>query len=173
MTSNQTASAPQYLTFTVGGDLYGVSILAVREILDYGEVTRAPRAPRHIRGVMNLRGRVVPLVDLAVRLGFEPSAMTPRTCVVVVEAEIEGERLVAGLVADAVSHVIELGSADIEPPPAFGSSCETELLTGLGRAGQKFVLLLNLERVLHALPAPVLRPSVSAEPATASPAFSM
>src|SRR5262245_21194837 len=108
MTQDQSTLA-QYLTFSVAEEEYGISVLSVREILEYGVVTRVPRAPAHIRGVINLRGRVVPLVDLAVRLGQPASPTTPRTCVVVVEVEIEGERTVMGLIVDAVSQVVELG----------------------------------------------------------------
>lgn len=140
--------AQQYLTFSVAEEEYGVSVLVVREILEYGAVTRVPRAPSYIRGVMNLRGRVVPLVDLAVRLGMAQRPLTPRTCVVVVEMEIEGECLIMGLVVDAVSQVLAFGPADIEPPPAFGSSVDIALLDGMGRWGNRFVLLLDVDRLL-------------------------
>ncbi len=148
MTNQDAKGLAQYLTFTVADEEYGVSVLAVREILEYGAVTRVPRAPAHIRGVMNLRGRVVPLIDLAVRLGLSPAALTPRTCVVVVEVELEGDRAIMGLVVDAVSQVIDLGPRDIEAPPPFGATVEAELLSGMARAGKRFVLLLDLERVL-------------------------
>jgi chemotaxis signal transduction protein len=147
MTPNESTLA-QYLTFTVGEEEYGITVLAVREILEYGVVTRVPRAPAHIRGVMNLRGRVVPLVDLAVRLGRASSPITPRTCVVVVEAEVEGERTVMGLIVDAVSQVLELGASDIEAPPPFGAAADAAFLSGMGRAGKRFVLLLDVDRVL-------------------------
>jgi len=146
--TQDTSALAQYLTFSVAEEEYGVSVLAVREILEYGVVTRVPRAPAHIRGVMNLRGRVVPLVDLAVRLGLAPSPISPRTCVVVVEVEVEGERTVMGLVVDAVSQVVELGAEDIEAPPPFGAAADAALLSGMGRAGKRFVLLLDVDKVL-------------------------
>ena len=146
--TNQTQGLAQYLTFSVADEEYGVSVLSVREILEYGVVTRVPRAPAHIRGVMNLRGRVVPLVDLAARLGLAPRAVTPRTCVVVVEVELESERAVLGLVVDAVSRVIELGDQDIEAPPLFGANVDVALLSGMGRAGKRFILLLDVEKIL-------------------------
>lgn len=152
MTQTETKGLAQYLTFTVASEEYGVSILGVREILEYGVVTRVPRAPAYIRGVMNLRGRVVPLVDLAVRLGLPASPITPRTCVVVVEVEIEGERTVMGLIVDAVSQVMELGADDIEPPPPFGATVDVAMLSGMGRAGKAFVLLLDVDRVLSGAP---------------------
>lgn len=152
MNSSESKSHAQYLTFSVGSEEYGLSILDVREILEYGVVTRVPRAPAHIRGVMNLRGRVVPLVDLAVRFGLKPAPPTARTCVVVVEAELQGERTVMGLVVDAVSQVIELSVDEIESAPPFGATVDAVFLSGLGRAGKRFVLLLDIQRVLDALP---------------------
>jgi chemotaxis signal transduction protein len=164
MTINEAKGIAQYLTFSVGEEEYGVSILAVREILEYGVVTRVPRAPSHIRGVMNLRGRVVPLVDLAVRFGLPPAPPTARTCVVVVEVELQGERTVMGLVVDAVSQVIELGTEDIEAAPPFGATVDAAFLTGMGRAGKRFVLLVDVQRVLAALPdAPLTVPAADDE----------
>jgi purine-binding chemotaxis protein CheW len=153
MNTSESKGLTQYLTFSVAGEEYGVSVLSVREILEYGVVTRVPRAPSHIRGVMNLRGRVVPLVDLAVRFGLPPAPPTSRTCVVVVEVELQGERTVMGLVADAVSQVIQLGAGDIEAPPPFGATVDAAFLSGMGRAGKRFVLLLDVARVLAAIPA--------------------
>lgn len=147
MTTNE-KDVLQYLTFSLAGEEYGVSVLAVREILEYGVVTRVPRAPSHFRGVINLRGRVVPLVDLALRLGLESRPLTPRTCVVVVEVDVEGDRVVVGLVVDAVSRVIEFGPADIEPSPSFGAAAEAGLIAGMGRAGKSFVLLLAVDSIV-------------------------
>ena len=140
----------QYLTFSVAGEEYGVSIVKVREILEYGAVTRVPRTPEHVRGVINLRGRVVPVVDLAVRLGLPASAVTRRSCVVIVEVKVDGEDVVMGIMADAVSQVIELDDAEIEAPPSFGTRLDVGYLKGLGRAGRGFVLLLDIDRLLSA-----------------------
>jgi chemotaxis signal transduction protein len=140
----------QYLTFSVAEEEYGVSIVKVREILEYGTVTRVPRTPEHVRGVINLRGRVVPVVDLAVRLGLPASAVTSRSCVVIVEVKLDGDDVVMGIMADAVSQVIELGSDEIEPPPSFGTRLEVGFLHGMGRAGRGFVLLLDIDRLLSA-----------------------
>jgi chemotaxis signal transduction protein len=136
-----------FLTFSVGDEEYGVPVLAVREILEYDTVTRVPRAPAFIRGVINLRGRVVPVVDLAVRFGLAPRPVTPRSCIVIVEVAWEGEPVVLGLVADTVSQVIELLPGEIEPPPTFGASVDVAFLKGLGRVGRGFVLLLDIDRV--------------------------
>ena len=138
----------QYLGFTVAGEEYGVGILRVKEILQFDTLTRVPNAPRSIRGVINLRGSVVPVVDLAVKLGLPESAITPRSCVVVLEVALDGEAGVMGFIADAVNQVIDLASEDIEPPPAFGPRIHAEFLLGMGRSQKKFILLLDIDRLL-------------------------
>jgi purine-binding chemotaxis protein CheW len=138
----------QFLTFLLADELYAVSILRVREIIEYDTVTRVPNMPASIRGVINLRGGVVPVVDLAVRFGLRDSRVTKRTCVIIAEVEAGGERLVMGLMADAVSQVIDLRLADIEPPPAFGTRVRVDFLKGLGKIGKTFVLILDLDRAL-------------------------
>ena len=150
VTTKEAADLAQYLTFSVAGEEYGVSILSVREILEYDTVTRVPRTPAFIRGVINLRGRVVPVVDLAARFGRPSRDVTKRTCVVIVEVELEGEGTVMGLVADAVSQVVELGADDIEPAPSFGTHVDVGYLKGMGRLDKSFVLLLDIDRVLLA-----------------------
>jgi purine-binding chemotaxis protein CheW len=138
----------QFLTFLLAEESYAVSILRVREIIEYDTVTRVPNMPTSIRGVINLRGAVVPVVDLAVRFGLRDCQVTKRTCVIIAEVEVGGERLVMGLMADAVSQVIDLPPADIEPPPAFGTRVRVDFLKGLGKIGKKFVLILDLDRAL-------------------------
>ena len=138
----------QYLGFHIAGEEYAIGILRVREILEYDTVTRVPTTPASIRGVINLRGSVVPVVDLAVKLGLPESVVTKRSCVVVVEIVLDGERTVMGLLADAVSQVLDLPAAEIEPPPPFGTRIHVECLLGMGRAGKKFVLLLDIDRLL-------------------------
>ena len=138
----------QYLGFHIAGEEYAIGILRVREILEYDTVTRVPTTPASIRGVINLRGSVVPVVDLAVKLGLPESVVTKRSCVVVVEIVLEGERTVMGLLADAVSQVIDLPATEIEPPPPFGTRIRVECLLGMGRAGKRFVLILDIDRLL-------------------------
>ena len=127
---------------------YAIGILRVREILEYDTVTKVPTTPRSIRGVINLRGRVVPVVDLTTKFGLPESVITKRTCIVVVEVDLEGERTVMGVLADAVSQVIDLPGEAIEPPPHFGTRVRVDCLLGMGRAGRKFVLLLDIDKVL-------------------------
>lgn len=138
----------QYLTFVVGEEEYGVRILRAKEIIEYGVVTTIPNAPPFIRGVINLRGSVVPVVDLAVKFGGAPLAPTKRSCVVVVEVEREGLQTVMGIVADRVTQVAELPEDAIEPAPSFGTGVRTDWLLGLGRTDRRFILLLNTDRVL-------------------------
>lgn len=146
-TGNESVVA-QYLSFFVAGEEYGIEILRVREIIEWGTVTRVPGAPASIRGVINLRGAVVPVVDLAVKLGLPASAVSRRSCVVVLEIELDGKRTVMGIMADAVSQLLELSAKDIEPPPQFGTRMQVEYLRGMGKAGDKFALLLDVDRVL-------------------------
>jgi purine-binding chemotaxis protein CheW len=138
----------QYLTFLIAGEEYAVGILRVKEIIEHEEMTRLPGAPRCIRGVINLRGAVVPVVDLAVRFGLAPLEITRRTCFVIVELANAGERLVVGLMADVVSSVIDLPPGEIEAVPAFGTVARAEHLKGLGKVGNKFTLILDLDRLL-------------------------
>ena len=149
MTSTLESAEPtQFLTFLLGEESYAVGILRVREIIEYDTVTRVPNMPHSIRGVINLRGAVVPVVDLAVRFGLRDCRVTKRTCVIIVEVEVGDEKLVIGLMADAVSQVIDLPPSDIEPPPGFGTKVRVDFLKGLGKIGNKFVLILDLDRAL-------------------------
>jgi purine-binding chemotaxis protein CheW len=145
----QTAST-QYLGFFVAGDECAIGILRVKEIIEYDAVTRVPATPPWVRGVMNLRGSVVPVIDLAVKFGLPPGAVTRRTCIVVVETELEGERVVMGVMADSVSQVLDVLPGDVEPAPAFGTSVHVDYLLGIGRLADRFVLLLDIDRVLSA-----------------------
>ena len=144
------AGQSQYLTFRLAGEEYGVGILRVREILEYDTVTRVPATPPYFRGVINLRGSVVPVIDLAVKFGLPESQTTKRTCIVIVEAELDGSPTVMGIMADAVSEVVDLGPDDIEAPPAFGTRVRHDHLVGMGKRGSKFSLLLDMDRVLAA-----------------------
>src|SRR5258706_5663173 len=173
-TSNEAVQA-QLLTFLLAGDSYAVSILRVREIIEYEEVTRVPNMPPSIRGVINLRGAVVPVVDLAVRFNAGESRLTKRSCVIIVEVDVDGAHLVVGLMADAVSQVIELPAADIEPPPSFGTRVRADFLQGLGKIGKSFVLILDIDRVLSneevlaAIEAPLAHAAVLQEAAPSAP----
>lgn len=141
----------QYLTFFLAGEEYAIGIQRVKEIIEYTPVTKVPKVPAWIRGVINLRGNVVPVVDLALRFGLEERPVTKTSCIVVVEVDQDAEQTVMGMVADAVNRVIDLSPQDIEEPPAFGTQVRLDYLSGMGRLGQKFALILNLDRVLSAV----------------------
>ncbi|HYG68267.1 MAG TPA: chemotaxis protein CheW, partial [Anaeromyxobacteraceae bacterium] len=135
------------------------------EILQYETITRVPSMPASVRGVINLRGAVVPVIDLAVKFGLPPTAVTHRTCVLIVEASLEGERAVMGVMADAVREVLELGPQDVEPPPPFGTQVRADHLLGMAKVGKGFVLLLDLDRVISASEKALV--AAVAEPGTA------
>jgi purine-binding chemotaxis protein CheW len=138
----------QYLTFMLGTEVFAIGILAIKEIIEYGSLTEVPMMPDSVRGVINLRGAVVPVMDLSVRFGKPASGVTKRTCIVIVETEREGQREVIGVVVDAVNAVLEISSEDIEPPPSFGPKIRTEFIEGLGKVNGKFVILIATDRVL-------------------------
>ncbi len=140
----------QYLTFYLGGEEYAIGILGVKEILEYPTVTTVPQTPPWIRGVINLRGAVVPVVDLSVKFGLPPSPVTKRTCVVIVETTLDATRAVMGIQVDAVSQVMDLAPEAIQPAPAFGTQVRVDFLRGMATLGAKFVLLLDVDRVLSA-----------------------
>jgi purine-binding chemotaxis protein CheW len=144
----QGVETTQHLTFRIAEEEYAVGILRVREIIQFEDVTRVPTTPPWIRGVINVRGSVVPVVDLAVKFGLAPSAVTKTTCIVIVEVALGGEHTVMGVLADSVSQVIDLSPSDIEPPPSFGTRVRVDYLSGMGKIGRQFALILDIDRVL-------------------------
>lgn len=149
MTSPSPApTVTQYLTFLVAGDEYAVDILKVREILELGQVTKVPSMPAWIRGVVNLRGAVVPLVDLAAKFGLPATTPGKRTAVVVVEIALAGRLTVMGAVVDSVRQVLDLTPGQVEPPPPFGTQIRVEFLRGMTETDGKFILLLDADAVL-------------------------
>ncbi len=150
MSAQEAAERRLYLCFSFAGNDYAIGVLQAKEILQYDTVTRIPSVPPSIRGVINLRGAVVPVIDLAVKLGLPETAVTKRTCILIVEVDLRDERTVMGVMAEAVQEVLELGPEDIEPPPSFGTQIRVDYLVGMGKAGKGFVLLLDLDRVISA-----------------------
>jgi purine-binding chemotaxis protein CheW len=138
----------QYLTFLLGGEMFAIGILNIKEIIEYGNVTEVPMMPAFIRGVINLRGSVVPVVDLSARFGRHASTVTKRTCIVIIEVESADERHDVGVVVDAVSEVLEIPSSEIEPPPSFGAKIRADFIAGMGKVNGKFVILLSVDNVL-------------------------
>ena len=138
----------QYLTFMIGGEEYAVSLLKVKEIIEYDTVTEIPKTPEWVRGVINLRGNVVPVIDLAVKFRLAASVAGKLTCIVITEIECEGEPTIMGVMADSVRQVIDLRPEDVEVPPTFGTRVKVDYLLGMARSGKKFCLLLDTEKVL-------------------------
>ncbi len=149
MTNTSSVPRTQYLSFVLAGEEYAVDILRVKEIIEYGTLTRVPGMPPAVRGVINLRGRVVPVVDLALRFGLPPVVVTPRSCIVMVEFSGADGGIVIGVITDAVSEVLDLAAEEIQSPPSFGTSVGAEFLDGMAEtSGRKFVMLLNIDRAL-------------------------
>lgn len=138
----------QYLTFTLGGEMFAVGILNVKEIIEYSNLTEIPMMPGFIRGVINLRGAVVPVVDLAARFGGKISDVQRRTCIVIVEVTQEDSKQDIGIMVDAVSEVLEIQAADIEPPPSFGARIRADFIAGMGKVAGRFVIILEIQKVL-------------------------
>jgi len=138
----------QYLAFVLGGEAFAMDIRSVKEVIQYGSLTEVPLMPDFIRGVINLRGAVVPVIDLAVRFGRAPMEIARRTCIVILEVDTQNGLVELGVVVDNVSEVLEIGASDIEPAPAFGSTMRSEFLAGVGKVGGKFVILLDVNHVL-------------------------
>ena len=138
----------QYLTFSVTGEVFAIAIAVIKEIIEYRQLTDVPMMPAYIRGVINLRGRVVPVIDLAVRFGRPKAEVMRRTCIVILEIAQEGQQQDIGVMVDAVSAVVDLADADIEPPPKFGAKLRADFITGMGKIAEKFVIILNVDRVL-------------------------
>ena len=142
------AMPSQYLTFMLGGEAYAIGILAIKEIIEHVNMTRVPMMPQFIRGVINLRGAVVPVIDLGVRFGTGATQVTRRTCIVIVEVENEDESQDVGILVDAVNEVMDIAGANIEPAPDFGTRISTEFIAGMARIGDEFVIILEPARVL-------------------------
>jgi purine-binding chemotaxis protein CheW len=157
-------SHSQHLTFMLGGEMFAMPILNVKEIIEYGSLTTVPMMPEFVRGVINLRGSVIPVVDLALRFGRKQGPITKRTCIVIVESESEGEPQDVGVVVDSVSAVLEIPRADIEPAPSFGAKIRQDFIRGLGKISGKFVVILNSDRVLSVNEMALLGHEGGAEP---------
>ena len=144
----QAEKKDQYLAFVLGGDAFAMEIRSIKEVIQYGSLTEVPLMPEFIRGVINLRGAVVPVIDLSVRFGRAATAIARRTCIVILEVPYQGDVVELGIIVDNVSEVLEIGPSEIEPAPAFGSTLRSEFLAGVGKVGGRFVILLDVNHVL-------------------------
>ena len=172
--NNEIASAQQdlvmkYLTFLLGEKSYAISILKIKEILEYGSVTPIPKMPDFICGAINLRGKLVPVIDLLERLGNGKSKIEKRSCIVIVEMKFSNEVLSIGVIVDTVSKVMDFKNSDIETAPSFGGTVETDFIEGMGKIDEDFVIILNIDRVLSLDDLTLLADSKKTSPQETSP----
>lgn len=144
----QEEAPAQYLTFALGGEMFAIGILGVKEIIEFGNLTEIPMMPPFIRGVINLRGSVVPVIDLSARFGSRQTAVGRRTCIVILEVPDGETHHDIGVMVDAVSEVLEIPGSEIEPPPAFGARIRADFISGMGKVSGRFVIILNINNIL-------------------------
>ena len=144
--ANATKTNHQFLTFLLGREVFALDILVIREIIQFSDISTVPMMPDYIRGVINLRGAVVPVVDLHVRFGKGSASVGKRTCIVIIELAQQEGVLELGIMVDAVSAVIEIEAGQIEPAPRFGSSVSNDFIAGMGKVDEQFIIILNIEK---------------------------
>lgn len=140
-------STNQYLTFTLGDEVFALDISSVREVLEYTTITKVPRTPDYIRGVINLRGRAVPVVDVRLKFDMPETEPTVNTCIIIVEVKLGGEETVLGALADSVKEVMDIEPENIEPTPRMGTSIQADFIQGIGKQGDDFIIILDIDRV--------------------------
>ena len=149
MEESSTVNSKQYVTFCLAEELFGVEVSRTREILSVISVTSVPQTPDYMLGVINLRGQVVPVIDMRLKLGLSATDETQDTCIIVVEVLVDGEPIVVGALADAVREVLEIKSDDIEPPPRLGTRLNTEFIKGMGKIDEEFLILLDIDKIFN------------------------
>jgi len=147
MEDTKATNSEQYVTFSLADELFGLEVSRTREILSMTPVTKVPQTPDYLLGVINLRGQVVPVVDMRLKLGLPAGEETEDTCIIVVEVQVDGEAIVVGALADGVREVLEIRDDQIEPPPRLGTRLNIEFITGMGKVDEQFMILLNIDRV--------------------------
>lgn len=150
MSTQVLEQATQYLSFTLEDETFAIDISKVREVLDFTTVTKVPQTPDFMRGVINLRGGVVPVVDLRLKFGMTETESSVNTCIIIAEVTVEGERAVLGALADSVQEVFDMMPDDVEPAPKIGTQLNTEFLAGMGKKNDDFILLLDIDQVFSA-----------------------
>ena len=145
--SNETS---QFLTFSLAEDIFAIDVVMAKEVLDFSDVTRVPQTPDYMLGVINLRGSVVPVVDMRLKFGMDDADKTRDSCIIVVEVDVDGEPITVGAMADSVREVMDLDESQIEPPPRIGTKLNTEFIKGMGNRGDKFVIILDINKVFSA-----------------------
>lgn len=149
--TNSTSSieeSGQYLTFLQQKEMFAIGILGIKEIMEYGNLTTVPLMPDFISGVINIRGAVVPVIDLSARFGRETAVTTPRSCIIIIETVNDNEKIDIGIIVDSVSEVLEIPATEIEPAPRFGTNIRADFISGMGKVNGEFVIILDISRVL-------------------------
>lgn len=154
MADSATIMDTQFLTFTLDQELFAVNIGKVREVIEFAGVTKVPRTPSYMRGVINLRGSVVPVMDLKDKFGMGRTEKGINTCVVITEVQVGDEQVVLGALADSVQEVFDLEAGQIEPPPSIGTRIDTTFIRGMGKKGEAFVIILDVDQVFSAAEIP-------------------
>jgi len=147
MNAPSVPATTQYLTFLLGDETFSLEIGRVREVLDYTIITRVPRTPEYLQGVINLRGGVVPVVDLRLKFGMPPISVSVNTCIIIVEATVNGDAAVIGLLADSVQEVLEIDRESVSPAPRIGTKLDSGFIKGMGRQNDRFIIILDIDRV--------------------------
>ena len=147
MSAAESAVSTQYLTFKLGDEIFALDVAEVREILDFTTVTKVPRTPAFMRGVINLRGSVVPVMDLRLKFGMSATEQTVNSCIIVVEMSMEGDQVVIGVLADAVQEVIDMEPEQIEPAPRIGTKLNMEFILGMGKHNGAFMMILDIDKI--------------------------
>ena len=150
MSSAGLMETTQYLTFKLEDEVFAIDISKVREVLDFTTITKVPQMPEFMRGVINLRGSVVPVVDLRLKFGMSKTEKTVNTCIIITEVAVDGETAVLGALADSVQEVLDLASDHIEPAPRIGTKLKTEFIKGMGKQNDRFVIILDIDKVFSA-----------------------
>ncbi|MEZ5359718.1 MAG: chemotaxis protein CheW [Candidatus Zixiibacteriota bacterium] len=148
MENKEILESGQYLTFTLGEEEFALEIAKVREVLDYTNVTKVPRAPVYMQGVINLRGNVVPIIDLRLTLGMSAIEKAVDTCIIIAEVTIDGDIIQMGALADSVQEVVDIDPGNISPPPTLGTKLNTDFIKGMGKRGEEFLIILDIDKVL-------------------------
>lgn len=163
MNEKQSETLNQYLTFTLDREFYAMDIAKVREVLEYTEITRVPRTPEFMRGVINVRGRAVPVVDMRLKFGMTKTEHKVNTCIIIVEVDMDGEPTTLGALADSVQEVIDLEPDQIEPSPRLGARIKSDFIEGMGKQNEEFIIILNIDKVFSAEELSVVQEAVKEE----------
>ncbi len=147
MDTDRVTEVVQYLTFKLDKEVFAINISNIREVLEFNTITRVPRTPDFMCGVMNLRGSVVPVIDLRIKFGIETAERTVDTCIIIIEITLEGEMTLIGALVDSVQEVSEFESSQIEPAPRIGARLNTEFIDGMGKRDNEFIMILDMDRV--------------------------